>query len=351
MGDDDQRLTGTVHLEQEIEHGAGGRAVEVARRFVGPDDGGLADQGAGDGDSLLLTAGQFGGPVPVAAVEADFRQHLVGLAPRRLRLGSAEQERQLDVLGGRELSDEVEALEDEAHAAGPMVGATGVGHRRNVLAVDDDAALVDVVEPRQAVHQRGLAVARRSHHGDHLAGAEIDVDASECFDLDGPGSVRLAYPRALRMDTPSFLLNLCPQARAQGPDFGNVGSRDLSGPGRSQLQGRSGPCLHPDPRPGNLFRHLLVGGGDSDRRRPHGCEHQAPRAGGEPQSGPQHRHPEDQGEQALAEVPETGGSKADAQPTDHGAGAPEGDEQGSGERGARRFHEPVIGIKGFALDV
>ena len=40
--------------------------VEVTRRFVGEDDEGIADEGPGDGDALLLAAGKLGGTVEKA---------------------------------------------------------------------------------------------------------------------------------------------------------------------------------------------------------------------------------------------------------------------------------------------
>ena len=50
-------------------NGFAGGGVETGGGFVGEDDGGVADQGAGDGDALLLAArelagaGAFGGYV------------------------------------------------------------------------------------------------------------------------------------------------------------------------------------------------------------------------------------------------------------------------------------------------
>jgi hypothetical protein len=53
--------------------------VEVAGRFVGQQDLGLLDQGAGDGDPLLLAAGQLAGDVPQPVPEADGLQGDRGL--------------------------------------------------------------------------------------------------------------------------------------------------------------------------------------------------------------------------------------------------------------------------------
>ena len=60
MGDHDHRLAvpSDALAEQVQDPGAGAR-VQVAGRLVGEDDGGPADQRAGDRDALLLAAGQF----------------------------------------------------------------------------------------------------------------------------------------------------------------------------------------------------------------------------------------------------------------------------------------------------
>jgi hypothetical protein len=82
--------------------------------------------------------------------------------------GAGEQQRELDVLRRGEDRDQVEGLEDEAHRAGPVLRPPGVAHSMDVLAGDDDRALVDVVEAREAVQQGRLAGARRAHDRDEL---------------------------------------------------------------------------------------------------------------------------------------------------------------------------------------
>ena len=47
-------------VEQALEHRARGGGVEVAGRLVGQQQARLVGQGAGDGDALLLAAGQLG---------------------------------------------------------------------------------------------------------------------------------------------------------------------------------------------------------------------------------------------------------------------------------------------------
>src|SRR5215213_6115634 len=62
VGDHHHRLAELVDRLAQQRHHAGARLrVEVAGWLVGEDHGRLADQGAGDGDALLLAAGELGG--------------------------------------------------------------------------------------------------------------------------------------------------------------------------------------------------------------------------------------------------------------------------------------------------
>ena len=56
MGDQDDRPAGRVELVEKGEDLGAGMAVEVARGFVGEDQRGFGDEGAGHGDPLLLAA-------------------------------------------------------------------------------------------------------------------------------------------------------------------------------------------------------------------------------------------------------------------------------------------------------
>ena len=75
---------------------------------------GLLDQGAGDGDALLLAAGQLGGQVPGPVAQADLGQRPASALPPLARRHAERDQRGLDVLLGGQGRDEVEGLEDEA---------------------------------------------------------------------------------------------------------------------------------------------------------------------------------------------------------------------------------------------
>src|SRR3546814_3347695 len=70
------RIQGLEHLH----HFLAMMGVEVAGRLVRQDQFRLGDERAGDGDTLLLTAGKLARPVPGAVANADLVHHLVGAA-------------------------------------------------------------------------------------------------------------------------------------------------------------------------------------------------------------------------------------------------------------------------------
>lgn len=92
---DDGHAVVAVQFAEELHDLAALVGVEVAGGFVGENEGGLGDEGAGDAEGLLLAAGELGG------VEVFFGDVAVGA-------------RDLEVFVDGEVVEEVVALEDEA---------------------------------------------------------------------------------------------------------------------------------------------------------------------------------------------------------------------------------------------
>ena len=126
----DDRLAAVVGGARAAARARGGGArVEVAGRLVGEDDGRPRGQGAGDGDALLLAAGELRRAVAGAVGEPDACRAAAAIrAP--LRRAAREAQRQRDVLGGRERRQQVEGLEDEADAVAAQPGELGVVEAR-----------------------------------------------------------------------------------------------------------------------------------------------------------------------------------------------------------------------------
>src|SRR3546814_4168737 len=126
---------------------------EGAGRLVRQGQFRLGDGRAGDGDTLLLTAGKLARPVPGAVADADLVHHLVGAA---LALAGGDvviQQRQLDILTDRQFVDEVEALEDEAEILLATIGQLRLGKAGHFLAVEDVGAARRAIEHADDVEQ------------------------------------------------------------------------------------------------------------------------------------------------------------------------------------------------------
>ena len=126
MGDDDEGLAGFIDdAEEHVHDGGTGGGVEIAGGFVGVEDAGVVDEGAGDGDALLFAAGEFGGEMVEALGEADAVEEF---ASAGFGIPFADPGGEEDVFQSGELGEEEIVLEDEAHAAVAQGGAvTGVG--------------------------------------------------------------------------------------------------------------------------------------------------------------------------------------------------------------------------------
>ena len=81
MGDhDDGDAAFGVEAAEQFHDLEGGFGVEVAGGFVGEEGVRIGDDGAGDGDALLLAAGEFGRGVAFLVGDADAGERLAGHA-------------------------------------------------------------------------------------------------------------------------------------------------------------------------------------------------------------------------------------------------------------------------------
>jgi hypothetical protein len=153
--------------------------VELAGRLVGQQQLGPVGQGARDGHTLLLAAGHLVRAVPGTVPESDalqqFRHAPVPLATVR----ADEPQRHLDVFGGGEDGHQPEGLEDVGDGLAAQGDEVALAQPRDLAAVDADRARSWLVEPTQQVEQRRLAAAGAAAHGQHLAPADLQVDAAQ----------------------------------------------------------------------------------------------------------------------------------------------------------------------------
>ena len=134
VGGDQHGGAQPVQLDEQPEDAQGHLVVDVAGRLVGQQDVGPADHGAGDGQPLLLAAGQGRRAWRACGAQADPGQQLghVGAVVGRLAAGDAQ--RQGGVVEGRQVVEQAEVLEHHADAAAQEAAGRAAATWPDVLA-------------------------------------------------------------------------------------------------------------------------------------------------------------------------------------------------------------------------
>jgi hypothetical protein len=156
--------------------------VEGGGGFVEEENLGFHGEGAGDGDALLLTAGELGGAVVGAVGEADPFEELEGFG---FDLGAGATE---DVDGGFEdvfeggaVGEEMELLEDHAGPE-PELALLFAGDRTGAIdgdVVDGDESGVGGVEVVETAEEGGFAAAGRADEDDGFRACLVVIDGIE----------------------------------------------------------------------------------------------------------------------------------------------------------------------------
>lgn len=184
VGDHGDGLSaGDGEVAEEFADAAGVGGVEVAGGLIGEDDVGVGDEGAGDGDALLLAAGEGIRAVAEAVGEFEVGHELAGFEVGGGAVAAVEHEGEEDVFFGGERGDEVEGLEDQADAAAAEEGEGFVGEGGEVGAGDEDVAGIGLGEAGHEVEEGAFARATGTHDGEEGSAADIEGDAGEGGDL------------------------------------------------------------------------------------------------------------------------------------------------------------------------
>ena len=159
-----------AHLDAQL-------GVEVAQRLVEQEDARLAHDGAADGDALALSTREL---TRLALEQWLDLEDVGGLlhALGDLGLGHARRfETEGQVLVNVHVRVECVGLEHHCNAA------AGGGYFVHALAVDQQIAAADRLEPRDHAQQRGLAAAGRADEHGELAWLDAQIDAVDDFDI------------------------------------------------------------------------------------------------------------------------------------------------------------------------
>src|SRR5689334_21645719 len=184
VGREQDRAARGLELLDEVPDLAARLWIEPRRRLVEEEQIRVADDRAGDGQSLLLPAGQLTNPAVTLLVELDESNDVVDRSARRI-----EAAKQSHRFGDRQLLRELRFLQLDAEALAKLAVVA-----RPAPAEHDDITLVGGVEALADLDRRRLAGAVRPEQAETFAGRDLEVQS-----IDGD-DVRVALAEAVHRD-------------------------------------------------------------------------------------------------------------------------------------------------------
>jgi hypothetical protein len=98
----------------EFNDGGAGGGVEVARRFIGEENGGLMNEAAGEGGALKLAAGELVGSMMGSVGQSDGGQQFLGTLAGLSVDSARKKEGEKNVFLDGQRGEEVEKLENKS---------------------------------------------------------------------------------------------------------------------------------------------------------------------------------------------------------------------------------------------
>src|SRR5436190_2380602 len=154
-------------------------AIQRRGRLVEQEEGRVLEEGAGDGDALSLTSRET-----EAAVADDRVQPLRQLGDEVAAVRRLYGQRHFVVAGlgpsvANVLHQRAMEQRDVLRHDGDGLAQALLGHLRDVLAIDQDAPRLDVVEALQQREERGFAASGGANETHALARADMEAQALE----------------------------------------------------------------------------------------------------------------------------------------------------------------------------
>ena len=193
VGDEDDRdAQVALDLLQLLAHLLADLGVQGGEGLVEKQQGGLQEQGAGNGDTLLLAAGELAGILLFRAAHADQGQAVLhGLVDLGLGdLAQLQAEGQVFING--HVGPEVIAL--EYHGRGALFG----GQVDDGLTVHGDVALGHVQKAADGAQDRSLAAAGGAQEGDDLALVDLQINVPDTVSI----VIELGHVLYFKLDFP-----------------------------------------------------------------------------------------------------------------------------------------------------
>ncbi len=204
VGDHDDGLAGEVEFEEDLEDLFSGGGVEISGGFVGEENDGVIDDGAGDGDPLAFAAGELAGEVKEAMFQTEPGEDLAGMVFNIAGIsepgsdGGADEDGHGDVFLDGEFRQEMVELEDEAEGLVPQVVAVGIGGGKDIDIIENHGSLIGPVEGAEEVHEGALPAAGDADDGQEFSLFDLEVHAAEDGDLNHIQLIGLMQIRRLQ---------------------------------------------------------------------------------------------------------------------------------------------------------
>src|SRR3990172_620654 len=186
--DHQDRLALGDQIVEERENRLGRLGIQIAGRFVGQNDRRVVGQRAGDGNALLLTAGNRRRQLVGVLGQLNYlEQAHRALLPVAGRVHISEVHRQHHVLDERQGGQELEKLEDDAQLEAAPLRHLVLAQAMHGGVADPHLARSRSIDAGDHVKQGGLAAARFANDGDEFAFVDFQVDAGERRERPGGG--------------------------------------------------------------------------------------------------------------------------------------------------------------------
>lgn len=178
MCDDDHGAVRRARdFAEKIEHDLAVARIQCSGGLVTDDKWRLMDQCAGDGNALLLAAGEFVGALFPTITQTDFLKNFTRALDGHAAGISLDQQRHADIFGDGKRRYQIELLEDETDVLGAEAGERAAGHFFERTAENIYRAAFNFQGSGDGAEQSGFPTARwpDKHHDFSRVGLEANL--------------------------------------------------------------------------------------------------------------------------------------------------------------------------------
>lgn len=190
VGNDEDGAIALVGEVAELVKELGGiLKVEVTGRFIGEDDIGIIDEGAGDGDPLAFASGELVAPAVGFIGHTQFIEPMEGgLACGSGVVEAAAKHGEEEIFDGGELGEEEVELKDKAEALGADAGAPAFGGIIDALAAEENLAGIGAIEEAEEVEEGAFTATAGADDGVGAPALQFQIESAQDMDAGGSGA-------------------------------------------------------------------------------------------------------------------------------------------------------------------